>query len=87
MPEVDRQLGGVRSGDQVGRTNPLEELLIVHPVAAADDLVAHERNVRSRAAEADDSEFGEQARNFLQRTDGHRRDDTSNSLDVTEYRL
>jgi hypothetical protein len=52
-------------------------------VAPADDLVAHERDVRGRAAEADEPELREQERDFSQRPRSHAHERTI--FELTQY--
>jgi hypothetical protein len=57
---VDDELGGVRSGDDVGRPDEIEEVLLGKPLVPGDDLLSHEREMRGRTTEPDDSELPEQ---------------------------
>jgi hypothetical protein len=59
--EMDCQLGGVRTRNEIGGTDEVQELAVVDPTAAAHDFVAHHRDVRSRAAEAEHSQPQEYA--------------------------
>src|SRR5206468_13018160 len=54
IAEMHRLLGGVRAGNQVRHAQEVEEALVTHPRPPRDDLLAHERDVGGRPAEADD---------------------------------
>jgi hypothetical protein len=43
--KVDGQLGGTGAGDQVGRPDQVEELLLADPAAASHDFLVHEGDV------------------------------------------
>jgi hypothetical protein len=66
VADVDRHLGRVRAGDQVGRADEVEELGVRQPPAPPDDLVLHQRDVRRRPAEAGRAQPQEQGRDRLQ---------------------
>jgi hypothetical protein len=68
VADVDRQLGRVRAGNEVGRAEKIEKLLARHPGPPAHDLLFHERDVRGRAAERGCAEPEEEQRQLAQAT-------------------
>ena len=66
-PEVDRQLGGVRTGNEIGCAHELQELVVVEPSPTAHHFVAHHGDVRSWTSEADHTQSQEQTGNFTKR--------------------
>ena len=57
--DVNRELGGVRAGDQVCCAHEIQKLLAAQPAAASHDLHFHERDVGRGSAEADDAQLEE----------------------------
>src|SRR5262245_50051469 len=68
---MDRHLRRVRSGDEVGRAEEVEELLSRQPATPADDLVLHQRDVSGGATEPDDAELEKEARDLARSASGH----------------
>src|SRR5207245_10906111 len=66
VAEVNRHLGGVRAGNQVRHAQEVEEALVTHPLPPRDDLLAHERDVGGRPADADDAELHEEERDLAE---------------------
>jgi hypothetical protein len=66
MTDVNRHLGRVWAGNQIGCAEQIEEFLARQPLAAADDLVLHHRDVRCRTAKCGGAEFKKQYGNFEQ---------------------
>jgi hypothetical protein len=66
--DMDRHLGGVRSGDQVRERQQIPELGIGDPSSPPNDLVMEQRDVCGRTAERGESEAQKQ------RGDGSKRD-------------
>jgi len=64
VAEVDRHLGGVGPGDQVGDAEEVDELRIADPAPAPHELLAHHRDVGRRPAEGHDTEAQEHAHDF-----------------------
>lgn len=67
VPHVDGHFGGVGAGDEVGRADQVEELLIGEPLPPSNDLVAHHRDVRSRTAEGGGAQAQEQSGDLAER--------------------
>lgn len=61
---MDRHLGGVGSGDQVGRAEEIEECLAGHPAAARDDFLFHHGDVDGRPAHRGAAKLQKQKRKF-----------------------
>ena len=57
----------MRTGDQVGRTDEIEELLARQPLPATHHLVLHHRDVRGGATERGEAELAEQQRELAER--------------------
>jgi len=51
--DVDRYLGGVWSGNEIGRAQKIQKLFARQPAAARDGFVFHHCDVRRRAAKSD----------------------------------
>ena len=66
--QVDGQLGGAGPGQQVGRPDQVEELLLGDPAAAADDLGVHEGDVGGRTAKTDRAQLEEHPGDLAQAT-------------------
>ena len=66
VSDVDRHFGRIRSGDKVGGAHQVDELLAREPATSSHHLVFHHGDVRRRPAKADDAEFQEKPREFLQ---------------------
>ena len=62
---MDRQFGGIRTRNEVGRAEIVKELLARQPAAPLDDLVLHHRDVRRRSAERRDTQAKEQPSRVL----------------------
>ena len=54
---MNRHLGGIRAGNQVGGAEEVEELLVVEPATALNYLLLHHRNVRRGPPEGDRAEL------------------------------
>jgi len=67
VADVDRQLGRVRPGDQVGRAQQVEEALAGDPSPPPHHLVLEQRDVRGRTAERGRAEPQEEQRDLAQR--------------------
>jgi hypothetical protein len=63
---VDRQLGRVRPGNEVRRTDQVEEATAIEPAAPADDLVLDEGDVRRGPTERGAPEAQEKARQLAE---------------------
>ena len=68
--EVDGHLGGVGAGDEVGRAEEVEEVLLADPATPLHDLVLHHGDVRGRAAEGGDPEPEEERGHLAQAAGG-----------------
>src|SRR5689334_1818523 len=66
MADVDRELRRIRTGNQAGRAEVVEKLLVCEPAATANDFVLHHRDVRRRTAERDRTEPEEEERDFAE---------------------
>jgi hypothetical protein len=64
---VDCHLGRVGAGDEIGRAEQIEEMLVVQPLATMNDLIAHHGNVRRRPAKSGRTELEKEARYFAER--------------------
>jgi hypothetical protein len=53
---VDRELGRIRTGDQVDRAEQVQKLGLGEPFPALHDLAVHHRDVSGGATEADGPE-------------------------------
>ena len=67
VAQVDRQLGRVGSGDEVGGAYQVDEPVVVEPAPPHHDFVAHHRDVRGGSAEANRSQLEEQERQLTKR--------------------
>jgi hypothetical protein len=59
MPDVHRELGRRRAGDQIRGSQEADEGRVVEPGPAPDELVAHQRDVGRRTAERRQAEAKE----------------------------
>jgi hypothetical protein len=64
---VDRHFGGVGARDEIGRAEQVEVLFFGEPLAATDNLVVEQRDVRGRPAERGQAEAKEERGDFEQR--------------------
>jgi len=67
IANVNRQLGGIRSGDEIRRATRVEELIAREPAPAAHDLVLQHRDVDGGPPNEVASEPQEQQGEFGQR--------------------
>ncbi len=65
--DMNRHLGGVWPGNQVGRTEQVEKLLTREPRATPDDFILHHGDVRRRAAEGGGAQFEKEERQLSER--------------------
>jgi hypothetical protein len=84
VADVDRHLGRVRAGDQVGRPEKVEELVAGQPPPAADDLVFHQGDVGGGSAERGEPEPQEHGRDLPER---HHRPHPVRRLDLLPRRI
>ena len=61
IPEMNRHLGRVGAGNQVGRGEQIEKVGVGQPPPPLDDLVPHHRDVRGRSAEGGHPQAQKQA--------------------------
>jgi hypothetical protein len=57
---MDRHLGGIGTGDQVGGAEEVEKCFAAHPSTSRDDFFFHHGDVDRRAAHGSEAELEEE---------------------------
>jgi hypothetical protein len=65
--DVDRQLLGLRTGQQHAVVQSVEKALLADPAPPLDQLAVHDRNLSRRAAERDEAELDPEAQRVAER--------------------
>lgn len=64
IANVDCHFGRIGTGNEIGRAEQIKKLLGCQPLAADDDFIVHERNVRGRSAKSREAKLEEEPGNF-----------------------